>query len=94
MRLIVVCPACSSGNYFDTGEIKGELRCQDCGFALSKGSSIEPAGMKECIICGSIRFYHNYPFFLWFLLGDSVCYVCETRYKNLKQDKFRSKVYL
>jgi hypothetical protein len=47
----------------------------------------------ECIFCGGGYFYYESPLSLPFLRRDSICYVCEARYKgarlNQPDEKFK-----
>jgi len=84
MKIRIDCPICSSGNYFQVGQIGQKLLCEDCGFLLSEESKIERVDFAKCLFCGNAHFYLESPFSLSILGHDSICYVCEAQYKNTK----------
>ena len=83
MEVILDCPVCFSGNYFEIGDVSRELQCDDCGFLLARESG-DTQVPDRCIVCDSDSFYYASPFGMRFLGRDSICYVCETRYKNAR----------
>lgn len=85
-KVTIDCPICSSRNYYQVGQTREELLCEDCGFVLSEYSTMGQIDSGECVFCGNIRFYYESPFSLSFLGHDSVCYLCEAHYKNTKMN--------
>jgi hypothetical protein len=82
-EVFIACPVCFSGNHFqlDPSEQKG-ASCDNCGFILAENLQLDAAQSEECIFCGNRKFYFESPLGLLFLGRDSICYVCEARYKT------------
>ena len=81
-RVSIDCPACCSGNRFRLGEAGRELACDDCGFVLAGASESSAAECGQCLFCRGEYFYVESPFSLSPLGKDSVCYVCEAKYRG------------
>jgi transcription initiation factor TFIIIB Brf1 subunit/transcription initiation factor TFIIB len=84
-KVFIDCPVCCSGSRFqleDTGE---ELVCDDCGFVLAEAPELKAADSERCVFCGGEYFYFESP--LPLLGKDSVCYVCEAKYKGVRMHK-------
>lgn len=81
-EVFIACPVCFSGNYFQLNPAKQRLDCDDCGFVLAEDSSLNISESVACVFCGNRRFYFESPLGLAFLGRDSICYVCEARYKT------------
>jgi hypothetical protein len=92
-EVYVDCPACRSGNRFELGRAGRVLACDDCGFVLAEESAPERVDAGECVFCGGGCFYSESMLRLPFLRRDSICYVCEARYKGARGhgpgEKFR-----
>ena len=88
------CHVCSSGNHFRPAQLERELACDDCGFSLSGGFAAHAGAFENCIFCGSGHFYYVSPFLRPALGRDSICYVCEARYRGARvgspDEKFNS----
>jgi hypothetical protein len=83
-EVFIACPVCFSGNHFQLNLTAQKLACEDCGFVFAENLSLNAFKSKECIFCGSRRFYFESPLGLLFLGRDSICYVCEARYKTAR----------
>lgn len=81
-EVFIACPVCFSGNHFQLNPSKRRLDCADCGFVLAENLSLNTSESVECIFCGNRKFYFESPLGLLFLGRDSICYVCEARYKT------------
>jgi hypothetical protein len=81
-EVFIACPVCFSGNHFQLHLSEQKLACEDCGFVLAENLSLNAFKSEECIFCGNRRFYFESPLGLLFLGRDSICYVCEARYKT------------
>ena len=83
-EVFIACPVCFSGNHFQPNRSGQRLACVDCGFVLAEKLPPDLAELRECIFCGNSRFYFESPLGLLFLGRDSICYVCEARYKTTR----------
>ncbi|MDT5059870.1 MAG: hypothetical protein QOH63_329 [Acidobacteriota bacterium] len=81
-EVFIACPVCFSGNHFQLDRLEQKLACEDCGFVLAENLSLNASEAEECIFCGNRDFYFESPLGLLFLGRDSICYVCEARYKT------------
>jgi hypothetical protein len=81
-EVFIACPVCFSGNHFQLDGVERELACTDCGFVLAENLSPKASHADECIFCGNRDFYFESPLGFLFLGRDSICYVCEARYKT------------
>lgn len=81
-EVFIACPVCFSGNHFQLHPSEQKLACDDCGFILAENLSINSSKSEGCIFCGNRKFYFESPLGLLFLGRDSICYVCEARYKT------------
>ena len=81
-EVFLACPVCFSGNHFQLGTSARKLVCDDCGFLLADNLSANAAEAEECVFCGNKKFYFESLLGLLFLGRDSICYVCEARYKT------------
>jgi hypothetical protein len=73
-RIIITCPACSSGHWIHTSDFPNGFKCDDCGFELiaPRGRLSEPL---VCLVCTGCDFYSE-----GLLRKHVVCYVCDTHY--------------
>ena len=81
-EVFIACPVCFSGNHFQLNPAQQRLDCDDCGFVLAENLSLNTSESVACIFCGNSKFYLESPLGLLFLGRDSICYVCEARYKT------------
>jgi transposase len=81
-EVFVACPVCFTGNHLQLDRLEQKLACEDCGFVLAENLSLNASEAEECIFCGNRDFYFESPLGLSFLGRDSICYVCEARYKT------------
>ena len=81
-RVFIDCPVCCSGNRFQLENLDVELACNDCGFVLAEAPKSKAVDSGRCVFCASEYFYFESPLSLSLLGKDSVCYVCEARYKG------------
>lgn len=82
-EVFIACPVCFSGNHFQLDRVEQHIAsCEDCGFVLAENLSPKASVDEECIFCGNRNFYFESPLGLLFLGRDSICYVCEARYKT------------
>jgi hypothetical protein len=84
-KVFIDCPVCCSGNRFRLGDTGEKLACDDCGFVLSGAPELRVADAGRCVFCGGGYFYFESP--LPFLGKDSICYVCEAKYKGARVHK-------
>ncbi|HVG30530.1 MAG TPA: hypothetical protein VM864_12560 [Pyrinomonadaceae bacterium] len=91
------CPVCCSGNRFELGRGGRALACDDCGFVLAEEPATGRVEAGECVFCGGRYFHSESPLSLPFLRRDSVCYVCEARYRGARVEqaggKFKQECY-
>lgn len=83
-KVSVDCPVCCTGNRFRLADPGRGLACEDCGFLLSGPSDAWAPDSGRCVFCGGEYFYVESPLSLPLLGKDSVCYVCEARYKGVR----------
>jgi transposase len=81
-EVFIACPVCFSGNHFQLNPSQHSLECEDCSFVLAENLSSKISDSAACIFCGNEKFYFESPLGLSFLGRDSICYVCEARYKT------------
>jgi ribosomal protein S27E len=82
-EVFIACPVCFSGNHFQLDQVEQKIAsCEDCGFVLAETLGPKASVDEECIFCGNSNFYFESPLGLLFLGRDSICYVCEARYKT------------
>jgi hypothetical protein len=95
-EVFIACPVCFCGNHFQLNPSEKTLACEDCGFVLAENLPTDAAAAEACVFCGNRRFYFESPLGLLFLGRDSICYVCEARYKiawvNDPDEKFDERV--
>lgn len=81
-EVFIACPVCFSGNHFQLNPLEQRPECNDCGFVLAENPPLNISASVACIFCGNRKFYFESPLGLLFLGRDSICYVCEARYKT------------
>jgi hypothetical protein len=81
-RVFIDCPVCCSGNRFRLEDAGEELACDDCGFVLAGAPELKAGDPARCVFCGGEHFYYESP--LPLLGKDSICYVCEAKYKGVR----------
>ena len=81
-EVFIACPVCFSGNRFQLDQLEQKLACEDCGFVLAEKLTLNTSKFEECVFCGNSDFYFESPLGFSFLGRDSICYVCEARYKT------------
>ena len=78
------CPVCCSGNRLKLENPGVQLACEDCGFVLAEARVLGAVDFKRCVFCGGEYFYTESALPLSLLGRDSVCYVCEAKYKGMR----------
>ena len=81
-KVFIDCPICCSRNRFQLEDAGEELACEDCGFVLAVAPELKATDSERCVFCGGEYFYLESP--LPLLGKDSICYICEAKYKGAR----------